>query len=284
MRLKNALISLVLLICPCALCYGQLSFSGVNGERGYSAMRGLYRADLDNGFVFTPRYEFYRQTDKEYDESGTTSRYGLAGSYEINDDWTLAASAFWQPTAVGYRAVGYEAGALWKPFYRWGVLKNPVLAGYAGQTRYKTEVDRMGNALMDSFHQVETYARAEASGDIYAWRLKAAWQKVIQYNNRHLTPDVTFSWADIPFMTAVIQGFIKEAAAVRISYQTDFITPYAVWGRYRYAERGDTALAVSAGMRVQWGRTSLSGGVEVFEPRREANRKTYFSMSAEVDF
>ncbi len=284
MRLKNALISLVLLICPCALCYGQLSFSGVNGERGYAAMRGFYKADLDNGFVFTPQYGYYRQTDKEYDESGSTSRYGLAGSYELNDALLFAASGFWQPTAIGYRAVGYEAGAVWRPFYRKGILKNPVLAGYAGQGRYKTSVDTMGNPLVDSFHQVETYARAEASADLRAWNLKASWQKVIQYNNRHLTPDVTFSWADIPFMTAVIQGFIKESAAVRFSYQTDFITPYAVLGRYRYAERSDAALAVSAGMRVNWGRTSLSGGVEVFEPRREANRKTYFSMSAEVDF
>lgn len=284
MRLKNALISLVLLICPCALCYGQLSFSGVNGERGYAAMRGFYKADLDNGFIFTPQYGYYRQTDKEYDESGSTSRYGLSVLYELNDDVSVVASGFWQPSAIGYRAVGYETGAVWKPFYRRGILKNPVLAGYAGQGRYKTSVDKMGNPLADPFRQVETYARAEAAADVYAWNLKASWQKVIQYNNRHLTPDVTFNWADIPFMTAVIQGFIKEAAAVRFSYQTDFITPYAVLGRYRYAERSDTALAVSAGMRVNWGRTSLSGGVEVFEPRREANRKTYFSMSAEVDF
>lgn len=284
MRFKNALISLVLLICPCALCYGQLSFSGVNGERGYSAMRGFYRADLDNGFVFTPYYEYYRQTDKEYDESGSISRYKLAVSYELNDNWTLASSAFWQPTAVGYRAVGYSAGAEWKPFYRWGLLKNPALSLSAGQERFKVYVDRMGNELDGAFHQIAASALAEARVEMSAWDLKASWQKVIQYKNKDFPPDVTFSWADLPYMTAVIQGFVKDAAAVRVSYRTHFITPYAVLGRYNYAERGGTALAVSAGMRVSWGRTTLSGGVEVFEPRREANRKTYFSMSAEVDF
>lgn len=284
MRLKNALISLVLLICPCALCYGQLSFSGVNGERGYSAMRGYFRADLDNGFVLTPYYEYYRQTDKEYDESGSISRYKLAGSYELNDDWLLMASAFWQPTAAGYRAVGYSAGVQWKPFYRWGLLKNPLLGADFGQNRYKTYVDKMGNDLSSAFHQVETFALVQAQTELAAWDLKATWQKVIQYKNSRFPANVTFGWADIPFMTAVIQGFIKDAAAVRVSYRTSFITPYASVGRYNYAERKGTALAVSAGMRINWGRTSLSGGVEVFEPRREANRKTYFSMSAEVDF
>lgn len=283
MRLKNAFISLVLLICPCALCYGQLSFSGVNGERGYAAMRGFFRADLDNGFVFTPFFGYYRMTDKEYDEAGSNSRYGLAASYELNDDWTADASGFWQPRAAGYTAVGYTAGVSWKPFYRWGVLKNPLLLGRAGQTRYKTYVDAMGNGLLNSFHQVETFAGVEASGDLKNWRLKAAWEKVLQYNNRHQPQNVTFNWADIPFMTAVVQGFLKEAAALRVSYETDFITPYASLARYRYAEHSGTAAAVGAGMRVKWGATSLSGGVEVFEPRREANRKTYFSMSAEVE-
>lgn len=284
MRLKNALISLVLLICPCALCYGQLSFSGVNGERGYSAVRGYFLADLDNGFVFVPHYEYYRQTDKEYDESGSISRYKLEGSYELNDDWQLTAAAFWQPTAAGYRAVGYSAGAQWKPFYRWGILKNPLFGVAFGQNRYKTYVDKLGNDLYSSFHQVETFAFVQAETELAAWDLKAAWQKVIQYKNSSFPADVTFGWADIPFMTAVIQGFIKDAAAVRVSYRTSFITPYVSVGRYNYAERSATALSVSAGMRVNWGRTSLSGGVEVFEPRREANRKTYFSMSAEVDF
>lgn len=284
MRLKNALLSLVLLICPCAFCYGQISFLGVNGERGYSAMRSFYRADLDNGLVLTPYYEFYRQTDKEYDESGSITRYKLDASYELNDDWALTASGSWQPTAVGYSAVGYWAGAQWKPFYRWGLLKNPRLGFLAGQERYRIYVNKMGNTLAHSFHQLDTAVRAEAGTELGPWDLKASWHKVIQYKNKDFPSDVTFSWADLPYMTAVIQGFIKDAMAVRLSYPTHFITPYAVLGRYNYAERRGTALAVSAGMRVSWGRTSLSGGVEVFEPRREATRKTYFSMSAEVDF
>ncbi len=284
MRLKTAFISLVLLICPCALCYGQLSFSGVNGERGYAAMRGMFKLDLDNGFVFTPQYGYYRMSDKEIDEAGSTSRYGLEGAYELNDDWTVFAEGFWQPQAVGYQAVGYGAGLRWKPFYRWGMLKNPLLTVKAEQTRYRTYVDKMGNDLTGgSFGQIETGASAQVSADAGAWNLKAAWHKVIKYSSR-VPQDVTFSWADIPFMTAVVQGFVKEAAAVRVSYRTDFITPYASLARYRYAELSDTAAAVSAGLHVRLWEMTLSGGVEVFEPRRESNRRTYFSMSAEVEF
>lgn len=284
MRLKTAFLSLALLICPCALCYGQLSFSGVNGERGYAALRAYYRLDLDNGFVFTPMYGYYRMTDKEIDEAGSTSRYGLEVSYELNDAWHVLAEGFWQPQAVGYQAVGYAAGAGWIPFYRWGFFRNPLLNGYVGQTRYRTYVDKRGNDLPGgSFGEVETTAYVQASADAGNFNLKAAWQKVLEYSSQP-PANVTFSWANIPFMTAVVQGFVKEAAALRISYRTPYITPYASLARYRYNELSDTAAAVSAGLHLHLGEMSLSGGVEVFEPRREANRRTYFSMSAEVEF
>ena len=50
MRLKTALVSL-LLLCPCALCYGQLRFASVGGEKGYSAMAPFSgtRFDLATG-------------------------------------------------------------------------------------------------------------------------------------------------------------------------------------------------------------------------------------------
>ena len=248
MRLKTAFISLILLICPCALCYGQLSFSGVNGERGYAALRARYRLDLDNGFVFTPMYGYYRMTDKEIDEAGSTSRYGLEVSYELNDAWRVLAEGFWQPQAVGYQAVGYAAGLSWKPFYRWWIFKNPTLTAYAEQTRYRTYVDKQGNDLPSgAFGEVETGAHIEASADAGNWNMQAAWHKVIEYSSSP-PHNLTFSWANIPFMTAVVQGFVKEAAAVRLSYRTEFITPYASLARYRYNELSDTAAAVSAGL------------------------------------
>ena len=225
MRLKTALVSL-LLLCPCALCYGQLRFASVGGEKGYSAMRATYRADLDNGFVFIPQYGYYRMSDKEIDEAGSTSRYGLEGRYELNDSWQLIAEGIWQPMAVGYEGVFYRAGAAWSPFYYFYGIKTPVLTAKFGQERLHSYVDASGHDLpTGSFKQVGTTVQTELSFDVKRFHLQAAWQKVIKYSNR-VPQDVTFSWAEVPYMTAVLQGYIKDALAARVSYITDFITPY----------------------------------------------------------
>ena len=284
MWLKKALISLLLLICPCAFCYGQVSFSGVNGERGYVALRASYDWDLDNGFFLIPTYGYYRMSDKEIDESGSTSRYGLEGFYELSDSWLVGAEGFWQPKAVGYQAVGYSLQTRWIPFYRWGSFTNPYIGVQGGQIRYKSYVDEQGLPLATGpFSQVETFAQLEAGADLKNWQLNAVWHKVIKYKNQ-APQEITFSWADVPFMTAVLQGFIEETAALRISYQTDLVTPYLAWARYRYASMDNPSGAVSAGVHLHLWEVSLSAGVEVFEPKRKETRKTFFSVSAEVKF
>ena len=284
MSLKTAFLSLILLICPLAFCYGQVSFLGVNGERGYSAMRGIYVWNLDNNFIFTPSYEFYRQSDEdEIKRTGSTYRYGLLGSYDFSDQWRTYARVLWQPLAVGNRAVSYYAGGVWYPFYRWGVVKDPFFDVHFGQARYRTYVNTSGTALAEVYKQIETNTQLTAGAEVGPWNLKASWHKVIQYSN-HIQPDISFSWVDIPFMTAVVQGFLREAAALRVSYPTSFITPYAQMVRYQYAAVSRPAAAVGVGLEMKWGDTSFTGGVEVFEPRREDSRRTFFSMSVEVDF
>lgn len=284
MQLKTAFLSFILLICPCAFCYGQISFLGVNGERGYSAMRAAYAWDLDNNFIFTPSYEFYRQSDEpDVEKTGSTYRYGLQGSYDFSDAWRMYLRGRWQPRAVGHKAMTYDGGVVWHPFYRYGIVKDPFIDVYIGHTRYETQLNSWGNALVDEYTQEEMHTRIYAGADVGPWNLKVAWHKVIQYNHP-VESDVAFSWADIPFMTAVVQGFLQQAAALRVSFPTRFITPYASVVRYQYAQTDHPAAAVSAGLQVKWGDTSFSGGVEVFEPRREETRKTFFSMSVEVDF
>ncbi len=284
MRFKTAIFSFLILICPCALCYGQLSFSGVNGERGYAAMRGIFRWDLDNGFFLAPSYEYYRMSDeKDVEKTGTTHRYGLRGAYELNDSWKILAGVFWQPTGLGYKSVRYQGGLSWAPFYRWGILKNPQLGVHVGQGRYRTYVDTAGQRLERPFVEVETNLKTEAAVDVGFWTLQGSWQKVLKYSET-LPQEISFNWADIPYMTAVVQGFLREAAALRVSYKTHFITPYATLVRYQYAQASSPAAAVNGGLNIHWGETTFSGGVEVFEPRREANRKTYFTMSVEIEF
>ena len=284
MCFKKAFLCLLMLICPCAFCYGQVGFSGVNGERGYAAMRGIFKWDSDRGILLAPSYEYYRTSDEEdVEKTGTTHRYGLQGAYEVGEDWKIFAGTFWQPTALGYKAVHYHAGVAWQPFYRYGILKNPELKLRVGQGRYKTYVDTAGTRLGHPLREIDTRLGVEIASDVGRWNLQGSWQKVLKYSNP-VPQGVSFSWADIPFMTAVVQGFLREAAALRISYPTRLLTPYATWVRYQYAETSNPAAAVNAGLKLRWGETEVSGGVEVFEPRREANRKTYFSMSVEVKF
>lgn len=283
MRFLNLIAVLLILVCPCALCYGQLSFSGVNGEKGYAALRGEYKLDLDNGFVLTPNYGYYRRSDKEEDEAGSTSRYGLNVLYETNDQLLLEAFGRWVPITLGFQSVTYGAGVKWLPFYRYGIIKKPSVEIQVGQNRYDVYTDEAGHNLPHKFSLTETFARGAVKARLKKWRLQGVYQKVIKYSSQP-EAGVTANWADIPFMVAVIRGFIKEAYGAHISYPTRWITPYASWVRYKYADKRDFAVAVSAGMALHFWEMDFTGGVEVFEPKRQDNRKTFFSMSVEAKF
>jgi len=290
MRWITAFISLVCLICPCALCYGQLSFSSVNGEHGYSAMRGAYKWDLDNGLLLTPIYGYFRMSDDEEGKTGSSSRYGLRARYELSEEIDVLARGIWQPKAVGYQGVSYDTGVNWRPFYYWGGIKNPFVRLTVEQTRYRSMVTADGRPLKEAtggqistFREIETGGELETGAEYKNWNLKAEWHKVIKYSSK-VPNGISFSWAEIPYMTAVIQGFIKEAYAVKGSYKADLVTPYVSVVQYRYVERSDRALAVNAGVTFTLWNVLFMGGVEVFEPRRDENRRTFFSFSAEAEF
>lgn len=283
MRFLKVFLLSLLLSCLPALCRGQLSFYGVNGEQGYAALRGTYELDLDNGFILTPAYGYYRRSDKDIDEAGSTSRYGLTAEYWWTDVWASSLTGRYVPQTLGFESFSWSAQGKWLPFYRWGVLKNPVLRAAVGQTYYHVYEDVFSNPLDHRFSSTETDVLFSAFSEAGPLDVQVLYQKVIKYSNRP-AGNVSAGWADVPFMTAVIQGFVEQASAVYARYRTDFLTPYVSWARYRYANAGEVACAVSAGLKVKWENVTLSGGVEVFEPRRQDNRKTYFSVSADMEF
>ena len=245
-------------------------------------MRASYEANLDNGWILTPKYGYYRMSDKEIDEAGSTSRFELQVRYELSDSFDVLGEIGLQPQALGYESVMYQAGVRWLPFYYFAGIKNPVLLIKGGQERYRTYVNAEGKDLpYGAFRQVGTRGQIEAQADVGLLHLQGTWQKVIKYSNR-VPNDVTFSWADIPYMTAVLQGYIKDCYAVRVSYPTRLISPYASLARYHYQNRRQMAAAVSAGLHILlWG-IEVTGGIEVFEPRRDERRKTYFSFAVEM--
>ena len=210
MRLKTALISGILILCPFALCYGQISFATVSGKNGYSAMRGSYRWEEDNGLIWIPRFGYFRFFDNA-DFDGSYFRAGLDLSYDLNDDWSLQIGGFLQPPNQGEQAYGYKAGATWQPFYYWNGLKNPFVRGAVFQTRHRIENHLNSDvAANQMFKEVETGTEVEVGTDFFKWGFKAQWNKVLKYNNKQ-GPFVDSAWAEVPFLTAVIKGlFVRH--------------------------------------------------------------------------
>lgn len=279
----KAVFLLVLLICPCALCYGQLNFAGVNGEKGYAALRGSFALDLDNGFTLMPGVGYYRMSDKEEDESGATTKFAFGARYAFNDNLTVFADGYYIPRRLGFENIAYGAGAKYTVCYRCAGLKYPYVTVRAGQSFYDINAYADGSDYPGRFKTSATAAALEAGSEIGRFFVQARYDKVIEYNNRPPS-DIASNWTEIPFMTAVVQGFVRDIAAARVAYRTPWITPYAVYARYKYLAYSDYTVSVAGGLALHWGRTTISGGVEVFEQNREDNRKTYFSMSASTEF
>ena len=277
------LVTLILLVCPWVYSYGQLHFASVHGERGYAAMRGTGRLDLDNGLILSLSGGYYRMSDSEEDENGATVKAALLAEYELTDNFRLLAGASYIPKKLGFQNVGYGIGAQNTLCYRCGIFKRPHFGVYAGQVRYKVDSNLHGAPLVSRFKTVATGVSALAGGEMGRFLFQTRYDKVIKYNNKP-PHDITSNWTEIPFMTAVVQGFVSDSLAARLAYRTRWITPYAVYARYRYLVRGDHAVAVAAGLALHVGLTTLTGGVEIFEPNRDENRKTYFSLSASTEF
>ena len=283
MRFIGGLINLVLLICPCALCYGQVSFYSVHGERGYAAMRGSLAQTLDNGITLIPSGGYYRISDKEEDETGTTGKIALDVKYDITDNLTLLAGGYYIPRRLGFELTGYKLGARYDLGYYWRGFKNPYVHLLAHQGFYDLTAYADGTDYPVHFHTTATQAEAEIGSEFGKFFFQASYNKVIEYN--HTPPaDIVSNWTEIPFMTAIVQGFVRDISAARLAYRTRWITPYAVYARYKYMNRSEETISVAGGLAVHWGKTTISGGVEVFEQNQEQNRKTYFSMSASTTF
>ena len=282
LRLK-LLLTLVLVICPWVVSYGQLHFAGVNGERGYAALRGSYRLDLDNGFIITPAVGYYRRSDKEEDEPGATTKFALSVAYELADGLLADVMGAYIPRRLGFENWMYGAGLTYTLCYRCGPFKYPYLHGRVGQSFYDVRDDASGRPLPGRFTTAATAASLELGSELGAFFFQARYDKVIKYTNKP-PQGVTSNWTEIPYMTAVVQGFISDMVAARVAYRTRWITPYAVYSRYKYLEASEYTVSIAGGLALHVGPGTISGGVEIFEQNRQDHRKTYFFMSASTEF
>ena len=279
----KAVLLLVLMVCPLACCYGQLHFATVNGDRGYAAMRGNYKLDLDNGFILVPTVGYYRMSDREEDESGATTKFALNVQYELTDNLLLAMGAEYIPERLGFQEVAYGVGAKYTLCYHCGVFQHPYVKLNVGQARYRIDSYATGLPLGYVFKTTANAVALEAGTELGRFFVQARYDKVIKYSDKP-NEDVASNWTEIPFMTAVVQGFVRDIAATRVAYRTKWITPYVVYSRYKYLLGSDYTVSVAGGLALTVKETTLTGGVEIFEQNHKDQRKTYFSLSASTKF
>ena len=283
MRVVKAVILLILLTCPWTLCRGQVSFSSVGGERGYAAMRGHAKLDLDNGFVLLPSVGYYRRSDSDEDQEEASMKVAFSTRYEITDNFSIVGGASYVPRRMGFKSVSYGLGGHYELCYRCLGLKKPFIEGTIGQRRYNIQAYSNGSYRPNAFKTFSTAASMMTGAEWKNFFLQARYDKVIKYSDNP-PQGVDSNWTDIPFMTAVVRGFVRDVAAARLSYRTPWVTPYAVYARYKYLDNSDYTVSVAGGVSVRWDRSTISGGVEVFEQNHRASRKTYFSLEASTEF
>ena len=280
--IRKVLFLLVLLACPWVYSYGQLHFATVNGERGYAAMRGNFVWNLDNGFILIPSGGYYRISDKE-EETGATGKIALDVLYEVDDQTTVFAGGSYIPRRMGFQNAGYHMGTKYNLCYHCGPFKNVYSQALFGQTFYDLTAYANGMAYPGHFKSTATLASAEVGSEVGKFFIQAIYHKVIKYNHRPPN-ELVSNWTEIPFMTAIVQGYVRDIAAAKLSYRTWWITPYAVYSRYQYLAYSNYTVSIAGGISLHWGKSTFSGGVEIFEQNQQENRKTYFSLSASTEF
>ena len=244
MRFLSKLLLLVLLICPCAYCYGQTSFSSVNGEGGYAAMKGSLIWGLDNGITLVPFGGYYQPSDKEEAEQYATGKAGLQIYYDVRDESQLFVSADYIPQRAGFERISYLLGFKTELCYHCGIFTHAYMQLGAGQVFYR--ITPYANIYARGLRTQTPLAFLEAGTDIGKFKLQAHYEKLIKYTHR--PPEDIFSyWTEIPFMTAVVQGFVRDTAVAKISYRTKWVTPYGVCARYKYMTEGKYLTAWGAG-------------------------------------
>lgn len=281
MRFITKLLTLVLLICPCAYCCGQTSFSSVNGEGGYAAMKGEIIWGLDNGVTVIPFGGYYRPSDKEEAEQYATGKAGLRVDYDVGDTSQVFVSGDYIPQRAGFERISYLAGFKTELCYHCGIFTNAYLQLAAGQVFYR--ITAYENVYPHGLKTESPVAVLQAGTGLSKFKLQVRYEKLIKYTHRPPEEIVSY-WTEIPFMTAVVKGFVSDVAAASLVYRTKWIEPYGALARYQYITDGKYMTAWAAGLSLHWGKTILSGGIENFESAMDASRKNYFSFSASMEF
>ena len=283
MRFITALVNLVLLICPCALCYGQVSFSSIVGEGGYGAFKGAARWEMDNGIAFVPFVGYYRPSDSEEDEEFTMGKGGVEVRYDTGNSTAVFLWGDFVPMQIGFERISYQAGMEYQICYHCGVVKNLYMRLGVGQVFYKVTKYVDTAEYPGGFHAQTPLLTGRLGTELGPMELQFEYEKLIKYS--HQPPeDIMASWTDIPLMTTVTQGYVSNVFVGKWSYHTRLVSPYVIWGTYKYVVGGRHKDTYGAGLSLHWNKVTVSGGIENIASNWEDSRQNYFSLSASTEF
>jgi len=283
MRFITALLNLVLLICPCALCYGQFGFSSIVGEGGYAAFKGAANLALDNGITFVPFVGYYRPSDSEEDEKLAMGKGGVEVRYDAGNTTTLFARVDFIPRQMGFERIAYQAGIDYQICYHCGILKNLYMRVGAGQVIYKITKYVDTAEYPGGFYTQTPLITTSLQTELGPMQVQFEYEKLIKYS-QYPQPDLMSSWTDIPLMTTVTQGYVSNMLVSKLSYHTRWISPYVIWGTYKYVVEGRHMQTYGAGLSLHWNKVTVSGGIENLQSNWEDTRQNYFSLSASTEF
>lgn len=270
--MKKLFLCLVLLTCPIAFSFGQLSVSGVTGNNDYSAVRASYNLSLPlTPMSITPKFAMYEQNGMN-----TMYQYGLAANITtpFYDLLQVGAEGGYTPKANDYSNYFWDVHAalsLQNFLFKFIPLEE-VKAGVG----YKT--------IYHSFYSPDTDVTEQ---DIYMF----LYQKTGGFDaSLTYTKALDFSgdkvgvplWLDIPGFTAVYEGYLDHSLTLDAGYTYKFIRPYA---GYTFIKTDNYPSTDSArlGVILNVFMVDVNASVEWFNfTQNTSDRQTFFSLTAGI--
>lgn len=275
--MKKLILSLLLLICPLAICLGQVSVSGVTGSDGYSVLRSSLQTDVlfIPGLSITPGYSVYQRNGMK-----SMSQYSLGANFNVPiiDILEVGASGGYIPRANDYSSYFYDINA-------------SVNAETLFFRLLPTDELRVGGGVKNTYHSFydpsykidETDAYGFISQQTGGFDTSVNFTKAISYSKD--LNGTNPPWMDVKNFTAVYSGYLDYSLGVNAGYTYKFIRPYASYNFLKTKNTDFSTDNARAGVIIKVLVVDFNAAVEWFNfTRNTAERKSFFSLTAGVKF
>ncbi len=254
--------------------FGQLSLSGLAGKDGYSVLNASFNAPVPfvPGLSIVPRYSILEQ-----DNVSSMSQYGLGAYWQLPfiDIVEVGADAYYIPKANGYSAFSYDLQAavnVENLLFR--LLPTDTLKAGAGvRTIYHSFYDPdYDNTEVDGYGFLNI-----GKGGL---DLSLTYTKALSFSNG--TSGEYPPWLNLPYFTAIYNGYLDYSLGIGAGYTYKFIRPYVAYN-FLKTEGAPSTDDAKLGLTVRILMVDVNASVEWLNfSQNTANRKAFFSLTAGV--